>query len=1014
MNRNHETVLRLALAAAGVGLLGSAGAYAGTISWSNSAGGSWDTASNWSGGGKPGSGDNAQIRWNNPGPTTPVTISLDAPQAVSELQFPTYGNQNTTTIGTAADVAAGNTLTLASVFRGDNVGNWQSIAANVVLSDNARFTIRPGYNSGVSVTGSVGGAKSLTKDGTGTLELSGANTYSGGTFVNSGNLNLNFNTSIAPSANILRSDAALTVSGGSMTITGKNAANATNSQTVGGLTVGSGASSLSIANTIASGKTLVALGAVTRNVGGTINFTQPTVNTTISATNGFTTSTANDAGGILGGYATVAGVDWATNNGTNIVKLASYTNDTWAAGTNTTVTADSALADATTHSLRFNAAGARTLTLSGTNTITSGGMLVTSNVGNNVTTITGGKITSGSGDVAVIQNNTSSTVTLASEVADNGVNPVAFTKSGGGLLNVTGATSYTGGTYVNGGILALGGSATSSATTTNSSASVTVPNASLFTVGQTITGTNIPSNTRVTAVDTVNNKITLSQNASGTGSVTVRYYNAMANNALSQSGDIVVTGGTLELANSTYAQTTSGVVKVAGGTISNGTITKTGADYDMQAGSVSSVLAGSVGLVKTTGGSVSLSGANTYTGDTWVKEGSLSASVSGSIKGNLIVGTPGGGPSASYSQSNTPLNASKKVTVYPNGSANMGSSAQNLNTIEIIGGTFDGGSQTYLTSGANVTMTGGTLAGTFYITTPTIKSLASATTASVSATLQKGATFDVADGAAAVDMLFSGAANTASSPLTKNGAGVLKATGVSSYTGATTVNAGTFWVSGAGSINTTSGITVNNAAIFQYDSSVALTKVPTLNNTASFIYNSPAKLASAVTIASGRTLSGSGTFGAVTVNGLLKPGMSPGAMTMDSLVLGGTSTTTMEIGGTVAGTEFDQITIANADSLTFGGTLDIASYAGYDLKQNASYALFNFTGASAGDFAFVKVAGQNLTPAGGTWTGTFDGATYTFSEASGTLAVVIPEPSAVMLGFSVTCAALSLRKRRNA
>ena len=190
----------------------------------------------------------------------------------------------------------------------------------------------------------------------------------------------------------------------------------------------------------------------------------------------------------------------------------------------------------------------------------------------------------------------------------------------------------------------------------------------------------------------------------------------------------------------------------------------------MQAGNIATVLAGSVGLVKSGGGSVSLTGANTYTGDTWVKEGRLSASVSGSVKGNLIVGSPEGGSAATYSQSNTPLNQTKKVTVYANGTAGMGSSAQYMTTVEIYGGTFDGGSQTYLQGGNSITMTGGTLAGNFYVTRASIKGLASSSTASVTGNLNASATFDIADGDAAVDMAFTGAAS-GTNGLTKSGSG---------------------------------------------------------------------------------------------------------------------------------------------------------------------------------------------------------------------------------------------------
>ena len=70
-------------------------------------------------------------------------------------------------------------------------------------------------------------------------------------------------------------------------------------------------------------------------------------------------------------------------------------------------------------------------------------------------------------------------------------------------------------------------------------------------------------------------------------------------------------------------QSKSGVIRFLSGTTANGTITKSGADYDGQAGSVSAVLGGAVGLTKTTAGTLILSGANTYTGTTTINAGTL-------------------------------------------------------------------------------------------------------------------------------------------------------------------------------------------------------------------------------------------------------------------------------------------------------------------------------------------------------------------------------------------------------
>jgi len=96
------------------------------------------------------------------------------------------------------------------------------------------------------------------------------------------------------------------------------------------------------------------------------------------------------------------------------------------------------------------------------------------------------------------------------------------------------------------------------------------------------------------------------------------------NDRLSDSTNVIVSGGTFDLGGS--SDTVAGV-QLTGGTISSGTLTST-SDFDVQAGSVSAVLAGSVALNKTTAGTVTLSGTNTYDGITTVSAGTLTLSAS--------------------------------------------------------------------------------------------------------------------------------------------------------------------------------------------------------------------------------------------------------------------------------------------------------------------------------------------------------------------------------------------------
>ena len=309
----------------------------------------------------------------------------------------------------------------------------------------------------------------LTVNGSGVIALTGANLYTGATTVNPGST---LNIGAAGTTGSLASTA-LILDGGTFTDT---RITTNNTQTFATTTLNSGASAV-IAN-VATVDT-VALGAITRNIGGTVNFT---TTGNVSATN------MNDAGGILGGWATVGGgANWAVGStagaATNITAFGAYTT-TSAAGTTAAnyngqeidVTGSVApLGNITPDSLRFSAVGPFTLTLAaGVNSITSGGILTTPTETAS-STIAGGTLTSGAlpgaanGDLIFNQFGAGNLI-INSVIADNNAPTAttALTKSGtgagitiiggsGGALAGTVTNTFSGGIYINAGILQADG-----------------------------------------------------------------------------------------------------------------------------------------------------------------------------------------------------------------------------------------------------------------------------------------------------------------------------------------------------------------------------------------------------------------------------------------------------------------------------------------------------------------------------------------------------------------------------
>lgn len=392
--------------------------------------------------------------------------------------------------------------------------------------------------------------------------------------------------------------------------------------------------------------------------------------------------------------------------------------------------------------------------------------------------------------------------------------------------------------------------------------------------------------------------------------------------------------------------------------------------------SIGSTIASAVGLTKTGSGTLTLTARSSYTGGTTVSNGTLVINAANAGNSAIGTGTLNIGPGA-------------QVSAYVN------SFGWNYETpIVINGGTLR---QMQFDSHLNsVTMTGGTLsgeAGTAYELHGTVTVNASAATSTISVpslNVWGGTVFDVADGAAATDLLVSSGQVIGGGFLTKTGAGTMVLTGQSTYAGGTTVSAGTLQVGNgsAGASLPSGGSVVNNSAlVFNHSDSLAVSNVISGTGSITKLGTGTLTLTAQNTFTGGTTVNqgvlyanavnsayGAMGYGNVTVNngGTILVG---GDNSFVGGATSGTKTITINAGGTITNTA----NTCHLNALVMnGGTLAAAT-------ANAAFGNWNLDcGVSTpGNGRSSSIAGGNaaLTQTGGTVFNIGAGDTLTVSAA---------------------------------
>ena len=446
---------------------------------------------------------------------------------------------------------------------------------------------------------------SLTKLGSGTLTLTGANTYSGATNINAGTLQigsagvtgalgsgainnngvLSFNRtdSVTLSADMPGSGSLSQLGTGTLTLTGNNSFSGGTTIAAGTLNVGS-TNALSAAGTISF-------------TGGTLQYSAS--NTTDYSAR-FDNATANQAYKIdtngqnvtfATGFGTTGGT--LTKSGSGTLKLSAanaYTGlTTVSAGTLAvtnssglgTTAAGTSITNTGTLDLQGVAIGAEALTMAGT-----------------LKTSTGNSSVDGS---VVLNVNTTVDVASGSQLTLNGVvsGTASLTKQSAGSLILTATNTYNAGITISSGTLQIGGSGSLN------SGSYTSPIANSGTfqysssAAQTMSG--IISGTGAVIKDTASSTLTFSA-------------------AHTYTGDTTIQSGTLLIGSSGALAT-----NYAGNIINNATFRYSTANT----GTITGVMSGTGVLIKDTNiSTLTMSGLNTFTGDVTLSAGSLDLKVS--------------------------------------------------------------------------------------------------------------------------------------------------------------------------------------------------------------------------------------------------------------------------------------------------------------------------------------------------------------------------------------------------
>ena len=718
----------------------------------------------------------------------------------------------------------------------------------------------------------------------------------------------------------------------------ENATNTGETLSITGLiTVGS--NGLTLTNSNGSGSNLLAIsggiagtGNVVLNnsslIGNGITISGTSVNNTGTITN------LNSSSSVLISAAVGSNVTGLIQNssGAGLLQLSNASNAQQA----TTVTLG------TLQTTAANVLGSGALTVNGTLDLNGFSQSVGALLG-------GGTITSTAAGTIGLTTNSSTNTTFSGTYLKGTATSDSLTKQGSGTLTLSGANTFNGGTTISAGTLQI---ANATALGANGGAVSVTSGAVLDLNGTTMTNTN----------------------------------------ALTLNGTGIASGGALinsSASAGTYAGlitlgSTSSIVAGTGNiTISNaGTITGSGFGLTV-GGSANTSIASLIGtgagtLTKSGTGTLTLSNAgNTYTGTTNINGGPLNF-VSGSLgtTGNITFG----GGTLQYAAGNT-QDISSRLKNSTTGAITIDAVNNNVTFGSVIDSSNTNGLTLNSTGTGILTLSGAnTYSGATTVTAGTLKTGAANVlggASSNSALVMNGGTLDlngwneavgsitgssnITSNAAGSITLTAGYDNTSPAAysgvisngsgtisLTKVGTGTLTLSGPNTYTGATTVNAGTLKLGAANAVGSSSAITVGASGTFNLNN---------FNDTVASIADN-----GTVAFGTGNTLTTSGnqTYnnGTVTGSGIGMTITGSGALTLGATAWAGSVTLStnsgmMEFAGaqTLGTNSLTAVSTSGNIQLDAGATITSTASSGNSIILAAGGNFINNSGAGASTLA---------------------------------------------------------------